>query len=52
MRYRLRTLLILLTVGPPVIAALWRSGLLPGAITIWIYFVALWLLSLVARGST
>jgi hypothetical protein len=51
-RYSLRALLILLAVGPPVLAVLWRTGLLPGALTVGIYAMALWLLSLVVRRST
>ena len=45
--YSLRTLLILLAMGPPVLAAFWTTGLLPVALMIWAYAGALWLLSLV-----
>ena len=37
MRYRLRTLLILLAVGPPIIAAAWWCGT---QIPVWVYFLA------------
>ena len=49
MRYRLRTLLMLLTVGPPAIALLWRLGLLPIGATLAVYAVLFGLATRIGR---
>jgi hypothetical protein len=52
MRYRLRTLHLLLGVGPPVLAGLWYTGpanVIIGLIVVWA--ILLWLLAIAGVAS-